>query len=232
MNQFGQANAIRVQNCFSSFNLFTFTPFTHFMLHQLLFIAFILFASPVSTPEKNWDLVKEKNGILVYTSDTEASALKSIKVSAVFEGTPEKLWAVLQDVNAQKEWVYATKSSKLLKRTSPNELLYYVETAVPWPASNRDVPIRMKMTENKANQSLTINTIGLPKAIPANDGKVRVPHMAARWEVKAVGKNKIKIDYFLDLDPGGAIPAWIVNLFVTKGPYETFTNLGELLKKA
>ncbi|MFD2247350.1 START domain-containing protein [Pontibacter ruber] len=201
------------------------------MLHHLLFIVLMLFSAPVSATEARWQLVKEKDGILVYTSDSESSALKSIKVTAVMEGTPEKLWAVVQDVNTQKEWVYATKSSKLLKRTSPGELLYYVETEVPWPVSNRDIPIRMKMTQNKADQTLVINTVGLPKAVPVNDGKVRVPHLVARWEVKSVGKDKIKVDYFLDLNPGGAIPAWIANLFVTKGPFETFTNLRELLKK-
>ncbi|WP_242927221.1 START domain-containing protein [Pontibacter vulgaris] len=201
------------------------------MLHNLLIILFILVSGGKPTSDKSWQLVKDKDGILVYTSDSESSALKSIKVSAVLDGTPEKLWAVVQDVSKQQDWVYATKSSKLLKKTSASELLYYVETEVPWPASNRDIAIRMKMTENKANQSLTINTVGLPKAMPVNNGKVRVPNLAARWEVKSVGRNKIRVDYFLDLDPGGAIPAWISNLFVTKGPYETFANLRELLKK-
>lgn len=201
------------------------------MLHQLLLIVFLLFTLPVTATKTDWQLVKDKDGIKVYTADSKTAALKLIRVTAEFEGTPERLWAIVQDVDKQREWVYGTKSSYLIKRTSHAELLYYVETELPWPASNRDIPIRMKMSENRASQTLTINTIGLPKAIPVNDGKVRVPHLTARWEVKAVSKDKIKVDYFLDLNPGGAIPAWIANLFVTKGPFETFANLRELLKK-
>ena len=199
------------------------------MLYQFLFVAFFFLCLPASGAD--WQLVKEKNGIRVYTSGSETKAIKSIKVTGVFEGTPQKLWAIVQDVEKQKEWVYGTKSSHLIERISPSELLYYVETEVPWPVSNRDVPIRMKMSEDKASQTLVISTVGLPGAVPASSDKVRVPHYAARWEVKAVSNDKIKVDYYLNLNPGGAIPPWIANMFITKGPFETFANLRELLKQ-
>jgi len=48
--------------------------------------------------------------------------------------------------------------------------------------------------------------------------------------VRDAGANKIQVRYFLNIDPGGAIPAWITNLFITKGPYETFVNLAKQLK--
>jgi hypothetical protein len=201
------------------------------MLFHLLFVVLLFFSGQVSDNGADWQLVKEKNGIQVYSTASKNVALKSIKVTGVFEGTPEKLWAIVKDVENQKEWVYGTKSSHLIKQISPNELLYYVETEVPWPVSNRDVPIRMKMSENKASQTLVISTVGMPGAVPANSDKVRVPHYAARWEVKAVSNDKIKVVYYLDLNPGGTIPAWVANMFVTKGPYETFANLRELLKK-
>jgi len=33
------------------------------------------------------------------------------------------------------------------------------------------------------------------------------------------------------VDPSGSIPAWIVNAFAVKGPFETFSKLGDFLKQ-
>jgi hypothetical protein len=40
----------------------------------------------------------------------------------------------------------------------------------------------------------------------------------------------IYIIYEVEVDPGGSIPGWIANMFVAKGPFETFGNLGKKLK--
>ena len=37
--------------------------------------------------------------------------------------------------------------------------------------------------------------------------------------------------YIFEIDPGGSVPAWFVNMFADKGPYETFKQLAETLKK-
>jgi hypothetical protein len=51
------------------------------------------------------------------------------------------------------------------------------------------------------------------------------------------GKNQVRAEYVLEVDPMGTIPAWLINLFATKGPTETFRKLKlhvqkEVYKKA
>jgi hypothetical protein len=41
----------------------------------------------------------------------------------------------------------------------------------------------------------------------------------------------IHINYEVEVDPGGSIPGWIANMFVDKGPFETFSNLAKKLKE-
>jgi hypothetical protein len=41
----------------------------------------------------------------------------------------------------------------------------------------------------------------------------------------------ISIVYIFDAEPGGSLPAWVVNMFTDKGPYESFKKLSELLKR-
>ena len=196
-------------------------------LFPILFFALALNASA----QNDWELSKDNNGIKVYTRKTDSSDFKSVKVEAVFTGTCEKLAGILMGVDKNIKWVYKTKSLHLIKRFSANELLYYAETSLPWPMKNRDQAIRINLYPDSINHALKITTIGEPKAIPATSGIVRVPYFLGVWQVKEISKEKISIEYYLNVDPGGSIPAWISNMFVAKGPYETFVNLSKLLKQ-
>jgi hypothetical protein len=40
-----------------------------------------------------------------------------------------------------------------------------------------------------------------------------------------MGKELLKIVYTVEFDPSGAVPAWLTNMFVTKGPLQTFQKL-------
>ena len=54
---------------------------------------------------------------------------------------------------------------------------------------------------------------------------VRIPYSKGAWYVTTVSNKIIHLNYVLEVDPGGSVPAWILNLFSTKGPLETFKNL-------
>jgi hypothetical protein len=200
------------------------------MNKNLLVIIFFSLAFNVAAQD-NWDLSKNKNGIKVYTRKTDSSDFKSVKVVAVMTGTCDKLSGILLGVDRNIKWVYHTKTLRLIKRFSSNELIYYAETSLPWPMRNRDQAIRINLYPDSINHSLKIITTGEPKAIPETKGIVRVAYFLGIWQVKEISDGKISIEYYLNVDPGGSIPAWISNMFVAKGPYETFVNLSELLKK-
>ena len=193
----------------------------------LLFLPAIYFHSEA---QPGWQLNKNSNGIKVYTKASDSSSFKLIKVEGVFAGTWEKLYAILTDVDNHKQWVYNTKKSNLLKRISNLEVLYYIETSLPWPVENRDIAIRMIIHYDTRNNTYKVTTVGEPDAIPLKKGLVRVPYFNATWEVKPLENRQLAITYYLDVRPGGGIPAWVVNLFTTKGPYDTFSKLAALLR--
>lgn len=191
---------------------------------------YLVIQSYASFSQTKWELTKDKNGIKVYTANEGTSKFKSIKVEAVLTGTLQKLVRILRDIRNNKDWVYSTKQTYLLKEVNSNEILYYSETALPWPVNNRDIPVRMKLNLNTANNTLNVIATGEPNAYPEQKGVTRIQYFKSSWDVKFDGKNKISIIYFLRMDPSGSVPAQVTNMFITKGPYETFENLGKLLK--
>ena len=177
-------------------------------------IVIIIFFSALSCSlfAQNWELSRNENNIKVYKGEIDSSKYKIIKVEAEMQGTLEKVIAILKDVDNNKNWVYNTRRSYLVKAVSEDEFLYYAETHLPWPFDNRDVVIRMHFDLDTARHFLNIKATGEPGAAPEVSGKIRIV-------------------YVLQVDPGGNISPAISNLFVTKGPFETFNNLSRLLVK-
>lgn len=196
-----------------------------FMLILLTHCAVDLFA------QKDWELIRNREGIKVYRKDTDSSAYKSIMVEAVFDGSWEKLVRILKDINHHPDWVYKSVNSRLLKSANAYDITYYTVTQMPWPIEDRDVVINMKFKEDNVGKLHRIVTNSDPDELPKKAGLVRVPYFKAVWQVRALDKNRIAINYVVSVNPGGELPAWLVNAFAVKGPFETFRKLEQLLKE-
>ncbi|MGQ0737958.1 MAG: START domain-containing protein [Bacteroidota bacterium] len=199
------------------------TRFPLFLLANLLTLS--------SSAQYDWKPEKEGNGIRVYLSDVKGSSFKAVKVECTFTGTYARLIAVLTNTSRFSEWIFHNKTSRLLKKNSVHDLVYYSETRMPWPLSNRDVIIRMRINTTNLPGSLSIQGNNEVDFIPEIPGRVRVPHYKANWVVTMPASSSLKISYILEIDPGGSIPPWVANSYADKGPFETFSNLAEELKK-
>jgi len=140
------------------------------------------------------------------------------------------LAAVILDINNYPSWSFNTKKAYVLRQVSPSELYFYSEINSPWPASNRDLAVHLRITQDPVSRSMHISADEIPDFIPQKENIVRVPLSREVWKVVPLDKNTIRIEYELEIDPGASAPAWLINSFATKGPYETFRNLREQIR--
>jgi hypothetical protein len=181
--------------------------------------------------QDDWKLRTDKDSIAIFTRTFPDSKFKAIKVEVELDATLSQLVAVLLDVNTGAEWVYSTKSAVLLKQVSPSELYYYSEVSIPWPAANRDFIAQLKAVQDPHSRVVTIYGPTYPDYLPAKKDIVRVRRSEGKWVISPLNKQRVKVSYTLRVDPGGDLPAWLVNMFVTKGPYESFKKLKLQLQK-
>lgn len=197
----------------------------------ILVIIFFSFLLPSLRAQDSWKLNTDKEGIKIYTAAVSYSKVKAIKVVAMLHTSLSQLVAVLMDVNAGSQWVYHTKSSSLVKQISPSELYYYSEISLPWPCENRDFVAHLSVSQDAATKVVTIDGPAVPGFVSVKQGIVRVSHSKGKWILSPEGNGQVKVDYTLQVDPGGAIPAWLVNMFAAEGPLESFRKLKVQLKK-
>lgn len=182
--------------------------------------------------QKEWTRKSNKEGIAVFTRTDENSGLKEIRVQCKVPATLSQMVALLMDVNAGKEWVYSTKSATLLKTVSPSELYYYSEVEMPWPLSNRDFIAHLIVSQHPVSKVVTVDGPTVANFVPEKKDIVRVKRSSGRWILTPLPDKTIHVDYTLSVDPGGNIPIWLVNLFATKGPTETFRKLKTQIGKS
>ncbi|MCF6407594.1 START domain-containing protein [Chitinophaga filiformis] len=200
-------------------------------MKHLSIVSLALLFSLVSFGQETWTLKSNKDGIAIYTKTIENSNYKGIRVKCSLPATLSQFVAVIMDVNTATEWLYSTKSSTLLKQVSPAEVYYYSEVGLPWPLSNRDFVCHLTAKQDPRTKIVTIDGPVVPDYMPEKSGIVRVTRSSGKWIIAPGENNTVNIEYTLEADPGGSIPAWLVNLFATKGPMESFRKLKTQINK-
>ena len=193
----------------------------------------ILLCSLLQTTVKSqdgWTLKKDKNGIKVFSKKSDKFKFDQLKVECVLDGRISQLAAVLLDVNNQYQWVYKTRKSQLLKKEGAGEILYYSEIDCPWPFENRDLVVRMNIVQNTINKVMTIEAKNVNDLVPDKHNLVRIKYSNAIWTVTPISISQFKVEYRIEIDPGNGVPAWLMNLFASNAPYESFVNLREKMK--
>lgn len=200
-------------------------------MKKISFVILLAFIQLFCYAQKNWELRKDENGIAVYTRKLDNEKYKEIRVLCEFDASADKLIEILQDVNHHKNWVYKTTKSYLISRKNKDTLFYYSEISLPWPASNRDAVVQLSFANDTVNKKLVIAVQSMPNILPEKPDLVRVPYSLGLYDVKTLPNNHIKIDYTLKVNPGGSLPAWLVNYTATIGPYNTFIKLKGLVER-
>jgi len=194
------------------------------------FLAF-LFACPACFAQTDCKLKLDKDSIKVYSCISTNSKFKTIRSTFTVNANVQKIADFLMDIEFYGAWQYKTVSARVLKKVSSREVIYYTEVAAPVMTSNRDFVIRFTVDRDPKTKGLIAEAVSIPEYIPHVDQVIRVPYSVARWVIQPTGHGKLNVEYTIDIDLGGSVPPWIVNLLAHQAPYETFKALREKIGK-
>lgn len=194
----------------------------------IIAIGFLVGFFPV---QNDWELQKFEQGIAVYTRIAENSKFKELKSVAQYKASLSAMVALINDRPSYTKWVYRCGESEILKRISDTELMHHQTVVAPWPADNRDFVVNVKLTQDLKTKVITINSTCKPDYIPHKKNHVRITEFRAKWILTLLPGGYVNVEYQLLVNPGGNVPAWLVNMAVIDGPFETGVNMREWIKK-
>ncbi len=188
-------------------------------------LCLVMFFHDPLAAQNAWSLQKDKDGIKIYNRQSATSPFNDVRVEVDLPGNIDQLAAILLDVNKYTEWAYATRKSELVRQLGPDKLIYYSEIEVPWPATDRYFYAGFELKRDPSGRSMQVVSSNISYEGPVPRDLVKVPYSKGSWNITQVSKKIIHVEYILELDPGGSLPAWVLNLFSSKGPLETFENI-------
>jgi hypothetical protein len=178
--------------------------------------------------QDNWELRRNENGISIYSRRLDK--IVELHLLTEFNTTTDNLIAKLMDIPNYVNWVYGNKRTGIIKKINEHDIIYFTEAHLPWPIADRDLVVELTVTPATATTPLTIIAKSIQGILPPKPHFIRIPYSVATWRVTPISSNKLKIDYTFNLDPGGSIPSWLVNMTIATGPYKSFLKLEDLLK--
>lgn len=195
-------------------------------MNFFLLTLFILESSDTTVRQSDWEFAKNEKGIEVFTRQSENTRFKEFKGITEMEISLHSVVALLSDVKSMPSWVSDCKSTELLSKTD-KKVVYYMEISVPFPFSNRDMVQELTFHYDEETGKMEINLDQKNNAKDPVKGIVRMPVSIGKWTFDPVGEDTYKVVFQYLSDPGGGLPAWLVNAFLVKMPYNTLLNFRE-----
>lgn len=198
----------------------------------LRLIVFFYFAlhSHVSNGQGDCSLRKDQNGIKVFICKTENTKLKLIRAIFDLQVSSAELVNLIKDAAGYDHWQYNTVNAHLVETISDKELIYYAEVVAPWPISNRDLVVRLKVERDSLSKNTIVTANGVPDYIPGKKGIVRVPMSKSKWIIRPITESSVSVEYTMLIDPGGSVPLWMVNMVAEEAPYKSFRDLKKMVE--
>jgi hypothetical protein len=177
--------------------------------------------------DQTWKKSLDKDDIVIYTRKVESSPFHEFLAETEMKGTKEKFRALITDFDHYSDWSPDCKSIELIEQNAPENYIYHMKLKVPFPFSKRDIVQELILKENESE--LLIKIVNHPNKIDDEDDVVRMKRGEGEWLVKQISQERVSIRFQYLADPGGDIPAWLVNSFIVKNPYKSLRNIKKIM---
>lgn len=181
----------------------------------------------------DWEHIFEEDGIKVWKKEVEGSDFVAFRGRGPIEASMLDVSAVIRDVDRDPEWMADCVDGRTIQFLSATNAIVYNRTGSPaFFIDDRDIVLKTttKLVPKEQRIEIHFEQTTHPN-MPAKDGVVRMPTLKGHWKLRRLGPKKTEVEYQVMADPGGALPAWLVNLVSKKLPYRTLLGLREQVKK-
>jgi len=209
-----------IQFALIRFTLIQFALIRFELINFRLFFVLLPLVSPLAIASaQDWQIRLVKDGITVQSRLPENAKYQEFRADTEIDATIAHAIALLSDNEACSEWLYRCKESRLLKEISPTERIFYQVSSLPFPAKSREAIFHAKIRYNSDKSALIEMTAATSEL--SETKHLRIKDAIGTYTLEPLPNNRTKITWQLYVDPGGALPAWLVNAMLTDLPFKS-----------
>ena len=200
----------------------------------LAVILAVFFTNQTSANEyenADWILVSDEDGVEVYTADIESSDIRGVKGIFTMPYNCAYVFSVIMDNKRALTWVDRLISSEIIDEKNPYSQTVYVAMDTPFPFVDREFVYNREYTFDDENDTIFVKIVSVDREIKGSRRlRATIHHSSQRFVSQDDGEACL-VESQTHADPGGYIPAWVVNMYQVDWPMNTSLALKEELKK-
>ena len=173
-----------------------------------------------------WKLRKETDGITAFTRKIEGSKFDEYRVETTMDGSLSSFYALMKDFDSYPQFFPDTENIQILK-DSPEEHIIYIHTNAPFPAKDRDGVFSNVFSFSDDRELLRIDIACVDDGYVPNKKLIQIKKCGGFWEVRQKSEDEIFVKHQFVADPGGKVPAFIINLKTVQNPIKTLKSIRE-----
>jgi hypothetical protein len=178
-----------------------------------------------------WRVVGQDKGVLISTRQLPGQSHPTFRGQATISGPVLHVLAVVLDSPNAINWVKGANEISVLDEGDGRNQLLDMLTDLPWPIRDRDTIMRRTVDVLTPASAFLVRYRCAPGERAERSGKIRVRHCDSHFALRAVEPNKTYVDYQVQLDPGGGLPAWSIHWMEKRIAVDTLSRLAEQIER-
>ncbi len=184
----------------------------------------------------SWQLIKETDQQRIHTAEVAHSRFKAFKAETIIAQPIDAILAVIAHPESCPLWVDGCLQSKSLGVRSFADRYGYALNHLPWPFRDRELIVHIyTRSQEPGNVSITMRAIAQNEALPdyverppALESTTRIEQSHAQYTLRAVNEEHTEVVWIQHMEPGGNLPAWLVNIMLTELPDKSLRALSRV----
>ncbi len=183
---------------------------------------------PISATGAAWELQRNDEQAMAYSQIDKASGLQVCRVETLMKVSLNALVAVQRDAARIPVWMEGVKSSAVVQE---GDDYYVTHTLVPspWPVKDRDSVVRSDIRQSD-DGTVTIEFASVDGVVSPQKNFERVQNVKGSWRFTPLLGGRTRVEYEVMVDPGGKVPAWLVNRFALDVPYNSIKAMHKVVR--
>lgn len=207
-----------------------FLGYTALILVALGIVAHIAW---VHSGSGEWKLVRDENGVKVWTLKSPGSSLLLVKGRVRAKSKVASMVYLIQDARNGCSDSYCYDADVFDRApTPPGRYSAFMKFKYEIPGmKTRQYVLLHEYEQDPVTKAVVMNLYAAPNKLPRDPCCVRVPYLHNTWTFTPRGNGELDIELIQDTDDGG-IPYPIANVFMVEITYMYLNTLPGLMKEA
>lgn len=158
--------------------------------------------------------------------------LSGFRVRSTIATDVQTLFALFMNTGGIETWAYGVSEAQVLKQLTEDADLLYLYSDTPWPVRDRDMVVVRVSEASPDGQTFRILWHCIPdSSVHSRKNIVRVRSCESEFLLRRINADSTELDYRVNIDPAGALPAWARRWFARKAPGETLARIVERVEE-